>query len=218
MPRPRGGYRNARGDQLPGCTTVISRFGDKGGLLQWAFQQGKSGADSLYEKSDEAADIGTFAHALFEAHRRGLTPPPPPAGMPKASIDKAETAFLNALKWEETVQIKSVAVELSLVCECHQYGCTIDEVALIQNRLNDFEWKTSTGIYVDHLLQAAAQKHAWECNHPDRPMEGATLVRWSKEYGDFSHHYFTDLEEPFKQFVRFREAWAADYLLRRRVR
>lgn len=217
-PRPREGYKNAAGKQIPGCTTIIGRFKDSSGLLYWAFSQGKAGARTLYEKAEEAADIGTYAHALFEAHRRKNGAPPPPAGMTKEQVERSETAFLNALRWADRMKVETVATEKPLVCECHQYGCTIDEIARIDGRdLIDLEWKTSNGVYVDHLIQIAAQKHAWECNFPELKLAGAGIARFAKETGDFAYHDFTDLEEPFAQFVRFREAYDSDRRLKRRV-
>ncbi len=44
MARPAHGYRNAAGNKIPGTTTIIGRFKESGGLLQWAFKQGASGA------------------------------------------------------------------------------------------------------------------------------------------------------------------------------
>lgn len=228
-PRPRGGYRNSKGVQLPGVTTVISRFKDSGPLIRWAFTQGKKGLDDLYEESDQAADIGTYAHALFEDHRKkeaarehgeNVAQWPlllPPSGMSGANVGKAETSYLNALEWAKQVKLESVATEISLVCECYQYGATLDEIARINGQLADFEWKTSNAIYVDHLLQIAAQKHVWECNHPDQPLAGAGVIRFPKEFGGFGYHWYDDLKVAFAQFVRFRECYQDDFILRRMV-
>lgn len=217
MPRPKDGYRLKDGTVVPGCTTIIGRFKDSGPLLFWAFAQGKSGATNLYQRREEAADIGTQAHAMFEAYRKHQPEPPMPAHFSKAQREAAETAYLNALEWEQQVRVKSVAVEVSLVCECYHYGCTLDEVVELNGKLHDYEWKTSNGVYVDYLIQAAAQKHIWECNYPDRPLAGAAIVRFAKEHGDFAYHYFSDLDEPFDQFVRFRDAYETDRKLKKRV-
>lgn len=218
MPRPKGGYKNSKGGTVPGCTTIISRFKESGPLLYWAFEQGKAGAHSLYEKADEAADIGTFAHALFEAHRKKWPVPKPPDGMTPAQVDRAETAYLNAMRWADHIKVETIATEQTLVCECHQYGCTLDEIAKLDGQFLDMEWKTSNGVYVDHLLQVAAQKHAWECNFPEMKLGGAGIVRFSKDTGDFAYHFFTDLTEPFEQFVDFCHCYKRDYRLKRRVR
>ena len=217
MPRPKQGYRLANGDQVPGCTTIIGRFKDAGPLLYWAFNQGKTGVDKLYDKADEAAGIGTHAHAMFEAYRKNLDEPPRPEGFTDEQMDKATTCYLNALEWESQVKVISVKTEISLVCECHKYGCTIDEIVELNGKLHDYEWKTSNGVYVDYLLQAAAQKHAWECNFPELKLAGAAIVRFNKDYGDFAYHYFTDLDDAFQQFVDFRHCYERDKALKRRV-
>jgi hypothetical protein len=38
MARPKGGYRNAEGVRVPGVTTIIGRFKDSGGLINWAIR------------------------------------------------------------------------------------------------------------------------------------------------------------------------------------
>jgi hypothetical protein len=217
VPRPKDGYRNKAGDIIPGCTTVIGRFKDSGGLLQWAFSQGKSGARSLYEKRDQAADIGTHAHALFEAYRKHQPEPPTPPGFTPEQKAKAETAYLNALEWEQQVKVKSIAVEQSLICECYQYGCTIDEIVEINGKLLDYEWKTSNRVYPDFLVQAAAQRHIWECNSPELKLSGCGIVRFSKDHGDFAYHFFDNLDDAFRQFVLYREAYEIDRSLKRRA-
>ncbi len=60
MPHPKGGYKTQDGKRAPGVTTIIGRFKDSGGLLWWAFEQGKAAErgeiNSLYDKRDEAGD------------------------------------------------------------------------------------------------------------------------------------------------------------------
>ena len=75
MARPKGGYKNKDGKRVPGVTTIINRFKDSGGLMWWAFEQGKAAErgeiGSLYDKRDEAAEAGTIAHNLFEMFING---------------------------------------------------------------------------------------------------------------------------------------------------
>ena len=82
MPTPRAGYRLADGTKVPGVTTILGRWKDSGGLLQWAFKQGQSGARTLYEERDKAADIGTLAHAMVEHRLTGRDPVLALAGQP----------------------------------------------------------------------------------------------------------------------------------------
>ena len=78
MATPKQGYRNKKNKRVPGTTTVIGRFKDSGGLLWWAFEQGKLAEQgiiqSLYDNAEEAADIGTMGHAMFEEYLHGNDP------------------------------------------------------------------------------------------------------------------------------------------------
>ncbi len=78
MPHPSKGYA-VNGVKVPGVTTIIGRFKDSGGLLFWAFEQGKAAErgeiSKLYDKRDEAAEAGTLAHSLVEARIHGQSLP-----------------------------------------------------------------------------------------------------------------------------------------------
>jgi hypothetical protein len=39
MPRPKSGYTNAAGLQVPGTTDVTGRYKDSGALIHWAHKQ-----------------------------------------------------------------------------------------------------------------------------------------------------------------------------------
>ena len=76
-------YHTEAGEQVPSVTTIIGRFKDSGGLIFWAFkegcQQGQEKAANpqlsfdLYR--DKAAEAGTMAHDMVEAHIKGLPLP-----------------------------------------------------------------------------------------------------------------------------------------------
>jgi len=75
MARPKAGYKDNDGKRVVGVTTAIGRFKESGGLLWWAFEQGKAAErgeiNSLYDKRDEAAEAGTICHDLVEMHIKG---------------------------------------------------------------------------------------------------------------------------------------------------
>lgn len=86
---------------------------------------------------------------------------------------------------------------------------------------------TSSGTYFaegfgshnsDYLLQLAAYRQLWEENHPDQPLIGGFhLCRFSKDHGDFSHHYYPELGTAWEMFKRLREAYEFDKELRKRA-
>ena len=215
MPHPKAGYKNKAGKKVPGVTTIIGRFKDSGGLLWWAFEQGKLAEqgliNSLYDKRDEAADDGTKAHEMVEAHINGF-PVPQHGGA-------AQQGFENYLQWAENNRMKIIKQEMELLSEIYGFGGCPDALGIdAQDRLCILDWKTSNGVYPDYIIQLSAYRQLWEENNPDRPITGGNhLLRFSKEHADFTHHFWNDLSEAWEQFKLFRKAYDIDKLLKKRV-
>lgn len=228
MATPKQGYVWA-GERFPGTTTVIGRFKDSTGLLQWAFRQGQSGASSLYENANKAADIGTACHAMIEAHINYSDAYEALAliDLPDDGKEKAKNAFGMYLKWERQAKVKMLSKyqEIQLVSPTYRFGGTPDAIAEVDGEVVLLDWKTSNGIYSDYLIQLAAYQHL--INHGVRmdtgePMgvtvsKGAYLCRFSKDYPDFEARYFGSLDDEWLQFTRFREAYEADRKIRKRA-
>jgi hypothetical protein len=218
VPTPPNGYRLADGTRVPSVTTIIGRFKDHGALMHWAFRQGKEGKARLYEETDKAADIGTVAHAMVEAHIRGVDFDRAAYALPAADWPKAESAFTAYRRWAQQVKAKIVEAEIGLVSERHHYGGTPDAVGLIGNELVLFDWKTAGAVYTDHLVQLAAYKALWEENRPGQELAGGChLLRLTKAHGDFAHHHYRDLEDAWRSFLLMRELYDLDLALKRRA-
>lgn len=231
MPTPRAGYRVADGTRVPSVSTIISRFKDSGALMKWAYTTGRThgylegtgkiAPTSLYEVSGKAADIGTAAHAMVEATIAGHDPSDREEYLALSDEDrgKAANAFGMYVQWAAQSKLVIVAQEMQLVSEKHRYGGTPDAIGSIDGELCLVDWKTSNGVYSDYLLQLAAYREAWEENHPDQPLTGGFhLCRFAKEYGDFAHHYYRELDEALEMFLLLRRAYEIDRRLRDRTR
>jgi len=225
MARPKAGYRCSDGKQVPGVTTIIGRFKDSSALLYWAFEQGKScergEIAKLYDKRDEAADAGTLAHSMVEAHLDGLDPYAVCMdGQPDEIKRAARLGFENYLAWSTNNHLEVIHQEVPLVSETHRFGGCLDAIAIDANgNLCLLDWKTSNGVYADYILQLAAYKILWEENHPDAMITGGFhLSRFSKENADFTHHFWAELEDALRQFLLFRQAYDIDKILKKRVR
>jgi len=194
-------YKNSKGEKLSGTTTIISsNLGwSRGALMYWAWDKGIHGLD--YRKvSEEAADSGTLAHAMIEAELK-KKPMPEKDGIPKEIIEKAETAYLNFIEWEERNQVKPIAIEPHLVSEVYQFGATPDYIGYVNGKASLLDWKTG-GVYEDHLLQLAAYKVAWEEVHPETLLDGGfNLIRFSKEDAAFDHKFRQSLPEAWEAFL-----------------
>ena len=222
MAHPKAGYRNATNKRVPGVTTVIGRFKDSGGLLWWAFDQGKAAErgeiNSLYDKRDAAADAGTLAHSMVEAHVLNKDPLGVLVDIADMEIrDQAHQAFQSYLNWESMTTLKIIDQEMSLVSEKYNFGGTPDAIGEVNGELCLVDWKTSNKVYPDMMIQLAAYKLlVHECT--DYKLTGGFhLCRFSKEHGDFTHHYWSELDEAWEQFKLFLKAYQIDKRLKKRV-
>lgn len=225
MGRPTQGYYNAAGDKLPGVTTIIGRFKDSGGLVQWAYKsgrehermvaQGKEAPRHLYDVVDQAALAGNIAHDMIEAHILGkeFTPEGP-----EDVIAKARNSFAQFLEWREQSRIEIVATERAYVSERYQFGGTVDAIGRDgKGRIVLLDWKTSNAVYQDYLIQLAAYALLLEECAPEWTPQGFHLLRVAKESADFAHHFFGELEAAKRAFVLMRELYKLDSELKKRA-
>lgn len=230
MPTPKAGYRVADGTRVPSVTTILSRFKDSGALMKWAYTtgrehgrleaEGKDAPASLYDVSVKAADIGTAAHSMVELRIKG--------GDPYSAVDylslsnedkeKADNAFGMYERWASQTKLVVVAQEVGLVSENHRFGGTLDAIGEIDGELCLVDWKTSNGVYSDYLLQLAAYRTLWEESNTTKILSGGFhLCRFSKEHGDFAHHYYRELDDAWQMFSALLTAYRFDYVLRKRA-
>lgn len=150
------------GKPVPGATTIIGVLGyNKNVLMRWAAKEAAAGRDPFAVR-DVAASIGTLAHAMIEEHygEMGWIEPRPldRSEYAPADIDKAETAFLAYLEWEGRQDIEVLEAELQLVHPHYYYGGTIDMLCKLNGRRTMVDFKTSKGVYPDHVIQLAAYR------------------------------------------------------------
>lgn len=217
MGRPAQGYKNGAGVKIPGTTTIIGRFKESGGLLQWAFKQGQSGAATLYEQRDEAALAGNIAHDMIEAFI--LNKPQPVVSVEPALMEKASNSFKQFCEWQEQTRIEIVATEDSYISERYQFGGTVDAIGRdMKGRIVLLDWKTSNSVYQDYLIQLAAYALLLEENKPEWKPEGFHLIRVAKESADFAHYFYGELEDAKRAFILMRELYDIDKRLKARVK
>lgn len=204
------------GQVVPGVTTITGRFKEADPLMAWAYKQGKEGKD-FREERDAAAAAGTLAHALVEAHLRGENYPLD--GIDPEILSKGFQGFENWCKWKRQTRLEITPWEKPLVCEHHLYGGTPDALVTLDGLTVVADWKTSAGgaAYVEHLCQIAAYAHLFE-DAGHKLAEGYHLCTFSRDTGDFVHHYFSDLDDAWRLFLMYRGAYELDKTLQRRVK
>jgi len=153
-------YRNAEGKIVPGVTTVTALLGtNKAVLIKWANNLGLQGIDSSKYR-DEAADIGTLAHAMVTDKLAGKKTNTDEYS--KVQIDKAENAALSFWNWYNNHSVKVHAVEKQMVSEQYQYGGTCDIYATVDGKEEIIDLKTGKGIYSEYFIQVSAYRHLLE--------------------------------------------------------
>jgi len=225
--RPQG-YKDAQGNRVPGVTTVLGRFKDSGGLIRWAYGQGqrkeRGEINDLYDSRDEAASIGTIVHDIAEAtiadnaqELAGLmTKVATLTDDQQAMVRNGVQAFAS---WFDGSRIVVQETETPLVSEAHGFAGTFDALGRdAADRLVLLDWKTSAGVYPEMLVQLGAYTMLLE--ERGDVVEEAHLCRFSKEFGNFSHHQVTGpmLSVGRAQFLLLLGAYKNDALLKRMVK
>ena len=132
-------------------------------------------------------------------------------------IARADIAFSAFLEWAKSSELEPAHTETKLVSETYKFGGTLDAM-FIKGKLAVCDWKTSNAIYGEMLAQVAAYGLLWEENNPDQPIEGGYhIIRFDKTYGDFSHHYYPELDDALEYFLLCREAYDLAKKLKKRA-
>ena len=69
-------------------------------------------------------------------------------------------------------------------------------------------WKSSNSIYPEYLIQVAAYGILWDEHNPDKPIDGGYhLIRFDKNFSDFHHHFWAELETAKAAFLKMRSLY-----------
>src|ERR1039458_7491363 len=110
-------YLNKEGVEVPSTTTIIGKYKDYGGLMYYAWSEGKAGR-GLNESRDRAGDVGSMLHGMIECY---LNSKPYEESLPKFTLGvdvmKACELFGTFKQWWEANRMDVIATETSLVSE-----------------------------------------------------------------------------------------------------
>ena len=147
-------FKTQSGQPVPGVTTVINLLA-KPQLIVWANRLGLQGIDSTKYR-DEAADIGTLAHAMIQAHLQNEVLDL--AEYTSLQTDLASNAVLSYYEWEKNHNIEPFICEMPLVSDKNLYGGTIDCYCLLDDEYTLLDFKIGKAIYDEYFVQLAAYK------------------------------------------------------------
>jgi hypothetical protein len=232
MPTKRGGYWSRAGVKLPSVTTICGRFKESGALIQWAYKQGREhqaredrglpAPASLYAQVEDAANVGTLVHGMAEDRVCRRDPwvrfKEATRGWSQENINKAERGFRAFENWLTMTRIEIVYTEAEMVSEALQCGGTLDWIGRLDGTLVLGDFKTSSRVYPEHLVQIAAYREMWNETHPTEQLApGAHILQFGKDAGDFSHHHYPELEDAIDQFRTWVKSYALDERIKKRA-
>ena len=212
--------------KVPSVTGITGVIGKGGGLVQWAANQatyflrdslrsatGESvqeliASDSVWNdgrfahrrKKEEAADIGSIAHAWVEQLLRG--------GVAASPIEpRAKSCCDAAVAWLSKYLPHGLAFERKIYSRRYGFAGTLDKIAVIDGQLCLIDWKTGNAVYPEHRLQTAAYAAAYT-EETGQEIKKRWIVRLGKTDGKFEAHEITDgLRSDFATFLAAKEIW-----------
>jgi hypothetical protein len=188
------------GKFIPGVTTVLKRL-DKPALIQWAANMASSYVlenlppDASKEQlelvckeaktahrrfASQAADIGTEVHKLAEDIISGRPYETP-------SSEQAQKGADAFLEWYRSRSINPFALEQMVFSKRWYYAGTVDFFGEINQELCVLDFKTSSGLYPEMILQLCAYAIAIEEEQGmDTRINTGYIVRLDKKTGKFA--------------------------------
>lgn len=188
-------YKLADGKRVPGTTTITGLL-NKPQLIAWANRLGLEGIDSNKYR-DEAANIGTLAHAMIQAHLQLED-----LGMDNYSardIGLAENALISYWEWEARHDIEPIFCEVPMVSENYRYGGTVDCYCVLDGKKTLLDFKTGKAIYPEMFYQLAAYTNLLRENGHE--VEQCKILRIGRdEIEGFEEKTIVDTSKQFDLF------------------
>lgn len=188
-------YKTTDGKIVPGATTITGLL-NKPYLVTWANRLGLEGIDST-KYTDEAAAVGTLAHAMVQGDLTGEMPDL--NKFTAEQIDLAENAALSWYEWKKQHKIKVIFCEKQLVSDAMLYGGTLDCYCKLDGKPTLLDFKTGKAIYEEYFVQLAAYAELLREN--GYPVEETRILRIGRDETEgFEERKVTDTTKWFEIF------------------
>ena len=193
-------YKNKNDKRLKSVTTIINGcLGfNKGALIGWTRKHCLNGEYSM-KLLNEAGRIGTLAHIMIEEFINGGAVNLD--GYTANEISQAKTAYYGFYEWQKKNKPKFLHTELKLVSEQYQFGGTFDAVCEVNGKIVICDWKTSSDVYDEFVIQLGAYRQLIKENLL-YDIRGAILLKLNKEENGYEEHHYKlkDLNWGWKMF------------------
>lgn len=165
-------------------------------------------------KLDEAGDIGTALHKRIEFELKLQMAGGALSEAPPVIAQEAQWAFDAWQKWREESKLEPLMIEQRVYSLKYGFAGTTDIIGRINGQIVVGDWKTSSNIYMEHLVQVSAYRQALqEMGHFTDEKIGGVVVKLPKTAGDkkFKATVVTpeEMDEHFKTFLAVRDLWVA---------
>ena len=195
-------YKTSDGKRVPGATTITGLL-NKPYLVPWANRLGLEGIDSN-KYTDEAAAVGTLAHAMIQADIQGerldcdMYSP--------VQVSLAENAVLSFLSWKSRYRLEPLICETPLVSDKLRYGGTMDCYCKLDGVPTLLDFKTGKAVYDEYFVQLAAYKNL--LIEKGYPVEQCRILRIGRDETEgFEERTVTDTTDYFKIFSNLLEIY-----------
>ena len=195
-------YKTTDGQIVPGATTITGLL-NKPFLVTWANRLGLEGIDSS-KYTDEAATIGTLAHALIQADLQDDTIDRD--AYSKHQMDQAENAVLSFFEWKKRHKIEVVFCEEKMVSDTMKFGGTVDCYCILDGKPTLLDFKTGKAIYEEYFVQLAAYAELLKEN--GHPVEEVRILRVGRDETEgFEERSVADTRKWFEIFKRLLDVY-----------
>lgn len=165
-------------------------------------------------KLEAAGEIGTALHERIEWELKKALYGPSGFMEPPVIAQEAQWAFDAWQKWREESKLEPLMIEQRVYSIKYGFAGTTDIIGKVNGQLVVGDWKTSSGVYLEHLIQVSAYREALhEMGHYTGERIGGVVVKLPKTAGDkkFKATIVTpeEMDEHFKTFLAVRDLWVA---------
>lgn len=192
---------------VPRVSEIIKKCINKEYLIWWAARVGSKNMMAIQNK---ATYVGTLVHRKIEHYILTGEEDFKLSTFDESIIRQVNTSFKNFKLWLQRLNNagykleKVVATELSVVCP--YYGGTIDLIAQINGAIYIIDYKTSTKITYDYILQVCA--YMWMINNGYSikvpHVNGIGIVRIDKnKYGVHDDYFLNEFIPCQKQILDY---------------
>lgn len=184
------GWRIYQCDKTPlfSITTILGNTVANPKLASW---YKKNSAKKIDEVMTTTADLGTRAHAAFEAILKNEVPEV------TADIQPLVASFR---KWKDDNNVKPLHLEKTVYSKKYGYAGTLDFVGYVNGELTIIDWKTSKNYKITNGWQMGAQRiAALESLNISREcgLLGVQISRDSGELKTFKYQHIESVENAF---------------------